>query len=203
MSGNRLRRIVLSTLVIAATVSASAADRVLLRRDAQQLQQKMDAIQGRSVARLARPVRTTITEREVNAYLVYELADQFPPGVVDPAVTILGPNRLSGRAIVDLDRVRRSRNPTSLLDPFYYLSGKLPVSAVGVLRASNGSARFQLESASVSGVPVPKLVLQQIVSYYSRSPEWPSGIDLDGAFALPASIREIQIDRGQAVVVQQ
>src|SRR6266540_345991 len=102
----------------------------------------------------------------------------------------------------DADQLRRQKNPTSLLDPMNYLAGRLPVTATGLLRTSNGMGRFQLESASVSGVPIPKLLLQEIVSYYSRTPDKPSGISLDDAFALPARIREIQVERGQAIIVQ-
>ncbi len=38
-----------------------------------------------------------------------------PAGVVSPGITILGPGRVSGRAIVDLDQIREDRKPTSLL----------------------------------------------------------------------------------------
>ena len=51
-------------------------------------------------------------------------------------------------------------------------------------------------------VLVPKVVLQQVLSYYSRSPERPAGLSLDDTFVLPAGIREIRLDRGQAIVVQ-
>jgi hypothetical protein len=186
----------------ALTIAAAAADKAPLRRDADQLKLKVEAIRGRSSAPDTRPVRTAISERELNAYLAYELANTLPAGVVEPSITILGPNRLSGRALVDLDRVRAAANPTSRLDPLYYLSGRLPVGATGVLKTHGGVGEFQLESADVAGVPVPKLVLQQIVSYYSRSAEQPSGITIDRSFALPANIKEIQVDRGQAIVVQ-
>jgi hypothetical protein len=49
---------------------------------------------------------------------------------------------------------------------------------------------------------VPKLILQEIVSYYSRSAQKPAGIGLDDPFELPAKIREIQVLRGQAIIVQ-
>jgi hypothetical protein len=190
------------TLVAVAAISGAAADRVALRRDAEQLKQKVAAIRNRSTVPSRRPVRTTISEREVNAYLTYELTQDLPVGVVEPSVSILGPNRVSGRAVVDLDRVRKEINPTSRLDPLYYLTGRLPVAATGVLTTSGGVGQFHFESADVGGVPIPKFLLQQIVSYYSRSPERPSGISLESAFPLPASIREIQVARGQAIVVQ-
>jgi hypothetical protein len=186
----------------ALVVAAAAADKAPLRRDADQLKLKVEAIRGRSVAPEGRSVRTAISEREVNAYLAYELVQNLPPGVVEPSITILGPSRVSGRALVDLDRVRASVNPTSRLDPMYYLSGRMPVAATGTLKTHQGVGEFQLESADVAGVPVPKFVIQQIVSYYSRSAEQPSGISIDRSFALPANIKEIQVDRGQAIVVQ-
>src|SRR5205814_1439867 len=89
----------------------------------------------------------------------------------------------------------------SWFDPTNYLTGKLPVVATGRLQTGNGVGRFELESASVGGVPVPKLLLQEIVSHYSRSAENPSGFNIDDPFSLPARIREIQVERGQAIIV--
>ena len=172
------------------------------RRDATLMKQKVATITEHGGRSTGQARRTMVTENEVNSYLVYEAGEQLPTGVVDPSVTILGTGRLSGRAVVDLDAVRKQKNPTSLLDPMNYLMGRLPVTAVGVLTTGNGVGRFRLESASVSSLPIPKLLLQEIVSYYSRTPDNPSGISLDDPFALPARIREIQVERGQAIIVQ-
>ena len=115
---------------------------------------------------------------------------------------MIGPGRLSARAVVDLDAVRKQKAPTSLLDPMNYLMGRLAVTAVGRLTTANGVGHFDLESSSVGSVPIPKILLQEIVSYYSRSAEKPGGISLDDPFPLPARIREIQVERGQAIIVQ-
>jgi len=117
-------------------------------------------------------------------------------------VRILGTGRVSGRAVVDLDAVRKQRNSASLLDPASYLTGRLPVTAAGVLTTTNGVGQFALESASVGGVPIPKFLLQEIVSYYSKTADKPAGISLDDPFALPARIREIRVERGQAIIIQ-
>lgn len=190
---------VAALLVVGAVVRA---DIKVSKRDAELLRQKVATISAHAERAQKQALRTTVTENEVNAYLVYDAKEQLPTGVVDPAVSILGTGRLAGRAVVDLDAVRREKKPTSLLDPMNYLSGRLPVAATGVLTTKEGVGRFQLESASVSGVPVPKLLLQEIVSYYSRTPDNPSGIGIDDPFALPARIREIQVERGQAIIVQ-
>jgi hypothetical protein len=172
------------------------------KRDADALRQKVAVITAHAEKASKEQRRTTVTENEVNAYFAYDGREQLPTGVVQPWVSILGTGRLSGKAVVDLDAVRRQRNPTSLLDPMNYLMGRLPVTATGTLKTSNGVGRFELESAAVSGVPIPKMLLQEIVSYYSRTAENPGGINLDDPFALPARIREIQVLRGQAIIVQ-
>jgi hypothetical protein len=195
-------RIAAGVALLCGVSLAAAQDRAVSRRDADVMKRQMTAIQELRPAGSRQPVRTPITEKELNAYLAYDMAEGLPSGVVEPSITILGPGQVSARATVDLDQVRRERKPTSLLDPFYYLSGRVPVGATGVLSSGNGVARFDLQAADVSGVPVPKFVLQQIVTYYSRSAASPEGLSLDAPFELPARIQEIQVDRGQAVVVQ-
>jgi len=189
-------------LLLAAVTAPLAADTRASKRDADVLKQKVATIQAQADRPAKQGLRTTVTQNEVNAYLVYEAPQQLPAGVVEPAVTILGTGRLSGRAVVDLDAVRRAKASQSWFDPTNYLTGRLPVVATGTLTTTNGVGRFALESASVGGVPVPKLLLQEIVTYYSRTAENPSGINLDDPFALPARIREIQVERGQAIIVQ-
>jgi hypothetical protein len=189
---------VASASLAAAGIQAGRAS----KHDAELLRQKVAIITAEAEKPSKAGRRTTVTENEVNGYLTHDAGDQIPAGVVEPAVSILGTGRLSGRAVVDLDAVRRQRNPTSLLDPMNYLTGRLPVAATGVLKTNNGVGQFSLESASISGLPIPKLLLQEIISYYSKSPERPSGISIDDPFALPARIREIQVERGQAIIVQ-
>jgi hypothetical protein len=189
-------------VLVAVSLSAASGDVRQARRDAEAMKQKVAAISQFAERPGKQPRRTMITESEVNAYLAYEARQQLPVGVVDPSVTILGTGRLSGRATVDLDAVRTQRKATGLLDPMTYLTGRLPITASGVLTTRDGVGRFELESAELSGVPIPKMLLQEILSYYSRTPEKPGGIGLDDPFALPARIREIHVQRGQAVVVQ-
>ena len=195
----------LLTACAVATLGAAAApgvDARTQRREADLLRQKVDVINKHAERPTKQGRRTTVTESEVNAYLAIDARPQLPTGVVDPSVTIVGTGRVSGRAVVDLDAVRTAKNPTSLLDPVNYLSGKVPVTATGVLTTKNGVGRFVLESAAIGRIPVPKLILQEIVSYYSRTAAKPSGIGLDDPFELPAKIREIQVLRGQAIIVQ-
>jgi hypothetical protein len=193
--------VLVGALGLLATVSGDAQVRAS-RQAAQTMKQKVEAIAARGDRVSPQPLRTTVTETELTSYLAYELGDALPSGVVEPSLTILGTGRVAGRAVVDLDAVRQAAGSGGLLDPRSYLSGHLPVTAQGVLRTSNGIGRFELESTSVGGVPMPKLLLQEIVAYYSKSPDRPQGITLDEEFQLPARIREIQVQPGHAIVVQ-
>jgi hypothetical protein len=171
------------------------------RRDAARLQAKLDRITKNGGNR-GKVATTAITEAEVNSYLRYEMGDRIPPGVTDPWVSLLDKGRLSGTATVDLGRVGQSRKPTGMLDPFTFLTGSVPLAVNGVLKTKDGMGTFALESASVSGIPVPAWMLQEIVTYYSKSPTTPNGVSIEKPFALPSGIREIQLAKGQAVVVQ-
>ena len=172
------------------------------RREADAFQAKLVQIVVRGeTCPCPRRLSTTLTESEVNAYLVHHAAADLPDGVVSPRVTIVGAGRVSGRAVVDLDRVRTSRQ-RGWLDPASYLTGKLPVTATGILHTKDGIGRFELETATIGGMTVPKIVLQELLSYYSRSPEDPDGLSLDETFELPAKIKEIQVGKAVAYVIQ-
>jgi len=193
--------VALAASVLAVTLGAADSPSSS-RHDADLMKQKVATINRLGEKPLKERRRTTVTEKELNAYLALEALGDLPKGVVNPTVSILGDGRLSGRAVVDLDAVRKESPPRSLLDPKNLLIGRLPIAATGVLTTNNGVGRFALESASVGGLPLPKFLLQEILSYYSRSPERPEGLSLDDPFSLPVRIREIQVGRGQAIVVQ-
>src|SRR5262245_54220327 len=189
-------------VAIAGLSMVSAAPEPLTRKDAARLQAKIERINRNGGDRHS-SLRTQVTEAELNAYLRFEAGDKLPVGVKDPSVSILDAGRLEGRATVDLAQVGQARKSSGgLLDPYSLLTGSVPLTVNGLLRTSNGVGTFSLESAAISGVPVPTWMLQEIVSYYSKSPTTPQGVSLDKPFVLPSGIREIQLDRGQAIVVQ-
>jgi hypothetical protein len=202
MTTNTTRIVAASAVALFAAVSIlSAAIDPLSRTDAARLQAKIERI-NRNGDRHA-SLRTPVTEAELNAYLRYELGDKMPAGVKDPWVSILGDGRVEGRATVDLAQVGQARKGGGgMLDPYSLLTGSLPLTVNGVLRTRSGVGTFSLESASISGVPVPSWMLQEIVSHYSRSAGAPEGVSIEKPFALPAGIREIEVARGQAIVVQ-
>lgn len=195
-----IRGVLALGLVTTGLAVSPAADRPA-PSDADTLQRKLVKIAMNALAETPQAQQTRVTQEEVNAYLELYGKHELPRGIVDPEITILPGGRLKGRALVDLDAVRESQ-PRSSMSPWQLLSGRLPVEAIGVLHTRKGIGAFSLESATVGGVPVPKTLLQELVSYYSRSESQPEGVSLDAPFRLPARIREIQTAKGHALVVQ-
>jgi hypothetical protein len=148
------------------------------------------------------PRRTAFTEAELNSFFAYRGQDLLPEGVSDARVTILDEGRVRGTATVDLEAMGKAAATGGTFNPWSYLSGRVPVTVSGVLHTADGVGRFELESAVVSGVPVPRPLVRDLVAYYSRAADTPDGVRLDGPFPLPASIRRIEVAQGQAVVIQ-
>jgi len=198
----RLRIAVVASVALCTGI-ALVAQGHLSQQDSTRFQAKLAAITqyAQTPPGKATPRSTQLTDTEVNSYLKYGAGSQIPVGIVDPTLNALGEGHVSGKALVDLDAVRKQKKRT-WTDPMNYLSGMLPLTASGVLTTQNGVGRFQLDSAQISGVPIPKTFLQELLSYYSKTPENPAGINLDDPFALPARIREIRVASGITTVVQ-
>lgn len=196
-----VRRLAFIFLVVVALVPLEAA--TVSRRSADEFSMKIALIQRQGdMTERAGTLRTRLTEDELNSWFMYHGQPLLPTGVGQLQVTIVGGGRLAGQAVVDLDAMagRRSSGGTSGL--LSLIGGKVPVTVTGILHTGDGMARFEVQTAEVSGIPVPVAVLQELASYYLRTPEQPQGVRLDDAFALPAGILRIEVGQGQAVVVQ-
>jgi len=188
---------------VGAVVLAQEPSLAPRKQDADRLEQKIARIRQFEVtppaARAAQ--RTVMTQPEVNAYLWWHLDDVVPKGITDPSLELLGDGRLSGRAVVDLGAIRDQKE-RSWLDPLAYVGGKVEVTAAGRLQTDRGMATLDLTSATVGGISVPKSILQELVTYYTRTTATPQGVSLDDPFPLPAAIRQIQVGKGEATVIQ-
>jgi hypothetical protein len=198
---------VIAIIITALATSSAGAYFRLTKQDADRFNAKLTRIVDFGTrpavkTTAAAPSQTTqITDAELNAYFKYNAKDQIPVGIVDPTINAIGDGRLSGRAVVDLDAVRTQKQ-RGWLDPMAYLTGRLPVTASGTLTTQNGIGKFNLESAEVSGVSIPKSFLQEMLSHYSRTQENPAGINMDDPFELPSRIKEIKVGQATATVVQ-
>jgi hypothetical protein len=145
---------------------------------------------------------TPFEEIELNSYLRFGVTDLLPVGLTEPSATLVGAGRATLRGVVDLDMVRKSQGKKSWYDPTAYLTGRIPILVTGVLTTGDGVGRFNVERVEVKSVPMPKRLLQEILSYYTKSAEYPNGVNLDDQFTLPAEIKRVDVQVGRATVYQ-
>lgn len=195
----RARTVLVVSLFLPAAVMAADT---LTPQLAAVFEKKIDTVQAHAKIDATTPRPTSFTQAETNSFLKYKSEPLLPVGLAEPEITIHGEGRVTGRAVVDLDVVRQKQSSGGWLDPTSYLTGKLPVSAVGRIVTADGKGRFELERADVSGVPVPKSLLAQMVNYFTRTVDNPRGSSMDDTFELPAEIRRIEIATGRFTVVQ-
>jgi hypothetical protein len=188
-------------LVLTVSVSTAAAPQIS-REQGNSLARKIDAINENATAKLATPKRTPITEPEVNSYLAFNIKEKIPRGLAEPHIRLLGNGQLAGRVLVDMDDFKRGRSSGGMLDPLSYISGQVPVTARGVFSTQDGKGQFQLIAAEMNGYPLPKPLVQELVRYFSRTANNPTGFNIDEPFNLPAKIREITVNPAESIVVQ-
>jgi hypothetical protein len=184
---------------------ASQAQPEATRAEADAMQTKIDRVVATAEAPPRRasapPLQTTFTEREINSFLTLDGPDFLPAGIAMPRVRLGDDSRVEARATVDLDGVRRSRE-RSVFDPLAYVTGAVEVVAIGTIEGSDGEGLIRYESATVGGVAVPKTVAQELLRFYTTTPERPRGFAFDEPFALPAGLRAVSVARGAATVTQ-
>lgn len=163
-------------------------------------EKKIAVVQANASAKAPKP--TQFSEAETNSFLKFKAGPLLPTGMTEPVITMHGAGRVTGRAVVDLDIVRQKQSSGGWFDPTSYMTGKLPVSAVGRIVTTGGQGRFELERADISGVPVPKSLLAQMVNYFTRTADNPAGSSIDDTFELPAEIQRIEVATGRFTVVQ-
>ena len=193
--------VVALTSVEAASISKQEAD--LFSRKVAQIVVQGDAVQ-KPGTKVEKPgtKKTQVSETELNSWFAYSAKPLLPAGVTDPRITMVGNGKVTGQAVVDLDTIAKKKQSGGTFDVWNLVGGKVPVNVAGTLRTRDGIGTFLLESADVSGLPLPKSFLQEVVSYYSRTPAHPQGVKIDDPFELPASIQQIDVGSGQAVIVQ-
>jgi hypothetical protein len=178
---------------------ASGAEDPLTKREADSLEQKVNAVLERGARPApAAPLRTIITDREVNAYFKFQGAAQLPVGVLGPTLTIGDAGRVVAAATVDLDAVRRAKE-RAWSDPLAYISGLVVVRATGRVSGAGGRGKLDLESATLEASRIPGGAAAGNVA--TVTPESPGGFMLDHPSDLPAASGRLSFN-GTAVIVQ-
>ena len=190
------------SLLAALVIAGSTAADVLTPQLADAFEKKIVLVQKIADQDSGKPRTTAFSQAETNSYLKYKAGDLLPTGLMQPELAIIGEGRVSGKAVVDLDVVRQKQSSGGWFDPTSYLTGKLPVTAIGKIVTWDGKGKFELERAEVSGLTIPKSFLAQMVNFFTRTADNPKGSSIDDVFELPADIRRIDVEANRWTVHQ-
>ena len=193
---------VLTIIWVLSAVGSVTSALEISKEQGDRLERKIEEIAKNGSTEPVRPKKILMPEVEVNSYINFNVKEKIPRGLANPQISGLGNGNLAGRIFVDLDEFKRQRGSGGIMDPLNYISGQVPLTARGVLRAAGGKGQFQLISAEIHRIPIPKALVQELVTFFSRTQENPRGINIDEPFNLPAKIREVIVNQGEAIVVQ-
>jgi len=182
-------------IAVMALAGSTQSDR-LTPQLADAFEKKIVLVQKQSEQKSPKDRITTFTQAETNSYLKFKAGDLLPTGLTKPEITMIGGGKVSGKAIVDLDIVREKQGSGSWFDPTSYLTGKLPVTASGRIVTWDGKGRFELETATINSIPLPKSLLAQMVNFFTRTADNPRGSSIDDTFELPAKVQRLDVNAG-------
>lgn len=154
--------------------------------------QKFDLI---SSDRLRAGARVALSPAELNAYALHEA----PPGVRNPKLQLLADGEVTGSAMVDFGKVRRSQGeePGWLLSQL--LDGERPVSVTVRIHSSAGTAKVDVERVDVSGIEIDGKVLDFLVQNVLL-PLYPNAM-VDRTFGLSHHIDRLEVSPAGVWVV--
>jgi hypothetical protein len=166
------------------------------RTPAQSAEQKFRYIHANGLREHPDRRPTQLSEQEVNAYLASGRV-RLPAGV--QSVRLVGtPGVIQANCRIDFDAFRASRTNSNPL--LHLFSGIHDVVVEAQASGSNYRARVQVNSVSIDGFEVPRLLLEMFVEKYV-TPRYP-GVGLDSTFALPDRIASAGVTTHGLVVAQ-
>jgi hypothetical protein len=189
-------------LLAAVTLTGSAQSGSLTPQLADAFERKIVLVQKQAEQQASKERSTSFTQAETNSYLKFKAGDLLPTGLTQPELTMIGNGKVAGQAVVDLDVVRQKSSSGGWFDPTSYLTGKLPVTAAGRVVTWDGKGKFELETATINGIPLPKSLLAQMVNFFTRTADNPRGSSIDDTFELPANIQRIDVTAGSWITHQ-
>jgi len=175
------------------SVGSASAGAQNAERSAAGLQAKLDAIKKADAdKKRTEQAKLDISEAELESYVMVYLRKDIPvqiesirahltPGVIAADTRLTIPAGSTGNALVDA-LVSGTHN--------MYISGKLT--------AAKGEGKFDLQSVSVDGIPVPNILIDTLLRKYAK-PRYPD-VDLKEPFDLPWGIEAIDVGQGKATV---
>src|SRR5436309_1939758 len=109
--------------------------------------------------------RVSLTSRELNAFVVNEVAEFDGQGVRDPKLE-LGNDSATGTALIDFLKLRQAAGKPSGWVMTKLLAGERPVRVTARIKSGSGRAVVDVERVEISGVTIDGKMLDYLIQHY-------------------------------------
>jgi hypothetical protein len=182
--------------LVPALTSSFAQARARNSKPAADMARKLEHLVSNGKLQHPDPTPTVLTEEEINAYLASGEV-KLPAGVESVSFEE-EPGVLTANLKVDFDQLKAQRNSGNPLLQIF--TGTHAIDGRAHAHGAEGSAFVNVDSVSLDGIEIPRLVLQLFVEQYLR-PQYPQA-GLDSKFALPARIETVVVGSHQLTITQ-
>lgn len=183
------------------TSETSAARTRAARAPADSLAAKIEELSVPASEQPASFKPIVITEVEANSFLKEHGADFLPPAVEDPEIRI-HPDRVSGAAEVDFDKLQQVGKQTNDVGAQVLAAlfkGKQKVSASGKIETADGHGQVTVENLTIGTTEIPDWMTKLMIENYVQQNY---NVDLSKPFALPDHVTRIELGTGRATFIR-
>lgn len=178
----KLGLVLLCSMVLMAGIDQTTKDALKVTHILKTIERHPPGSDGKELA-------AEITERELNAYIVYRLAQERDTLIDSLRLHLLADNHVKGTISFDAWQLNLG----------VLLGDRLDFDFKGILQTRNGAARLNLISLHLGGRPVNPQVLDFVLGTAARY----SGTELGSIadwYALPKGIKRILVRKTKAVL---
>ncbi len=139
-----------------------------------------------------------LAEPDMNAYLASEIAKRERKDVERLVVKMNDQNRFVTSLTVNLDKVDVKTDSMTGAIFRAFLRGTQTIELDGKLTTEKGKGTYEVQSASMNGVPLPSTLVNAIISAVGKQQDPP--FDPTEPFDLPYKIQTIEVSSGKTTI---
>ncbi|RPI27818.1 MAG: hypothetical protein EHM61_07165 [Acidobacteria bacterium] len=163
----------------------------------ERVEKMLEDLEAREMAKNNEKRTYTLTEPDLNAYLAAKIAER-PRKDVESLKVEMKEGFFTTHILVDFDQVEIKGDSMTKTLVKAILHGKQTIEVDGRLQTDNGKGTYQVERASLNGMPLPSALVNSILSSVGRRQDPP--FDPIEPFDLPYALKTVKVTPGKAVL---
>ncbi len=164
---------------------------------AEKVRHVLEELSENSEGRHPLPRTYSLSQAEINAYLLDELSHQDQRAIEDVSI-LLRDGEFVTTIGVDPDRLQLGEDTTAGTLLGLLFEGKQTLEIEGRVSVNNGIGSYQIQQVRFSGVALPRKLVNEILTSLGQSQDPP--FDPTSTFPLPYGIQSITVSPGQVII---